>query len=362
MSIFQMNLNKTMLSALALTAFISINVNAEPLPIVEVSEVKKERLTSEFVGHGTVYGKQNVVLTSGVPGLLTFVAEPGQEVNKGDVVAKVDLLPLQLQQAEQKALLKRAEISLKYQKKEMGRLEALAKVDATARSAFDQIMTEVELAASDIEIAKIRLQQLQDQVNRAVVKAPFKGIVSQRHVKAGTDVNRAADLITLLDTEQQEVRVYVPMRYLPYVKKGQALTLNSGQLELAQQAVADITSVIPVTDTRSQTFEVRAELKLTDLGKWATGQLVDVTLPIVQNKTATLVDRDALLLRADGTYVIKVSDEAKAEKLKVKVAGGQSELVAIEVIDGDALKLGDRVAIRGAERIKTGQEVDIKKG
>lgn len=357
-----MKLTKTKLSTLALAAFVSVNVSAQSLPLVEVSEVKTQRLTSQFVGHGTVYGKQNVVLTSGVSGLLTFVAEPGQEVNKGDVIAKIDLLPLQLQQAEQKALLKRAEITLKYQNKEMGRLEALAKVDATARSAFDQIMTEVELAASDIEIAKIRLQQLQDQINRAVVKAPFKGIVSQRHVKAGTDVNRAEELVTLLDTQQQEVRVYVPMRYLPYVSKGHALTLNSGQLELAQHATAGITSVIPVTDTRSQTFEVRAELSSADLGKWATGQLVDVTLPIVQNKTSTLVNRDALLLRADGTYVIRVSENAKAEKLKVKVAGGQSELVAVEVIKGEPLKLGDRVAVRGAERIKTGQEVEIKKG
>lgn len=353
-----MKSSKQVLALIAL--FGSYSVSAQSVPIVEVEAVQQQKLVSEFIGHGTVYGKQNVTVTAGAGGLLTFVAEPGQQVEKGDVIAKVDLLPLQLQQAEQKALLKRAEINLRYQNKELGRLETLAKIDAAAKSAYDQTLTQVELAGSDIEIAKIRLKQLQDQIERAVVKAPFKGIISQRYVKAGTDVNRADELVTLLDTQQQEVRLFVPMRYLPFLELGHTVTMSSGSMELAQSANADISSIIPVTDTRSQTFEVRAELSSTDLGKWATGQLVDVALPIVQNKVSTLINRDALLLRADGTYVVKVDSELKAERLKVDVAGGQDQLVAIEVVDGEPLSAGDQVAIRGAEGLQTGQEVALK--
>lgn len=353
-----MKSSKQLMALVAL--FGSYSVSAQSLPIVEIEAVQQQKLVSEFIGHGTVYGKQNVTLTAGAGGLLTFVAEPGRLVEKGDVIARVDLLPLQLQQAEQKALLKRAEINLRYQNKELGRLETLAKIDAAAKSAYDQTLTQVELAGSDIEIAKIRLQQLQDQIKRAVVKAPFKGVVSQRYVKAGTDVNRADELVTLLDTQQQQVRLFVPMRYLPFLQLGHTVTMNSGNLELAQSANADISSIIPVTDTRSQTFEVRAELSSEDLGKWATGQLVDVTLPIIQDKVSTLINRDALLLRADGTYIVKVDPELKAERLKVSVAGGQDQLVAVEVVDGGPLSAGDQVAIRGAEGLQTGQEVELK--
>lgn len=354
-------MKKTSKQFIALVAlFGAYSVSAQTLPIVETEAVQEKQLVSEFIGHGTVYGKQNVTLTAGAGGLLTFVAEPGQRVEQGDVIAKIDLLPLQLQQAEQRALLKRAEINLRYQRKELGRLETLAKIDAAAKSAYDQTLTQVELADSDIEIAKIKLRQLQDQIDRAVVKAPFKGVVSQRYVKAGTDVNRAEELVTLLDTQQQEIRVFVPMRYLPFLELGDTVTMNSGSLELAQSAQADISSIIPVTDTRSQTFEVRAELASTDLGKWATGQLVDVTLPIVQDKVSTLINRDALLLRADGTYIVKVDPELKAERMKVKVAGGQALLVAVEVIEGGLLAAGDKIAIRGAEGLQTGQEVELK--
>lgn len=355
-----MKCSNKFIAVLTLALFSAPNFAAQTVPIVEIEAVQQQQLVSQFVGHGTVYGKQNVTLTSGVSGLLTFVAEPGQSVEKGDIVAKVDLLPLQLQQAEQRALLKRAEINQRYQQKELARLAALAKIDAAAKSAFDQTQTQAELAGSDIEIAKIRLQQLQDQIDRAVVRAPFKGVISQRHVKAGTDVNRAEDLLTLLDTEQQEVRVYVPMRYLPFLDIGHTVTMNSGNLELAQSAMADISAIIPVTDTRSQTFEVRASLSAKDLGKWATGQLVDVTLPIKQQKVSTLVNRDALLLRPEGTYIVKVDNELKAERLKVQVAGGQAQLVAVEVVEGSELAAGDNVAIRGAESLQTGQEVELK--
>ncbi|MEM0911493.1 MAG: efflux RND transporter periplasmic adaptor subunit [Pseudomonadota bacterium] len=339
---------------------IAFGVTAQSLPVVQIETVQRQQLVSEFVGHGTVHGKQNVTLTAGADGLLTYVAEPGKRVNEGDLIAKVDLLPLQLQQAEQKALLKRAEINLAFQKKELTRLEALAKVDAAAKSAFDETQTQVMLAESDIEIAEIRLRQLQDQIDRAVVKAPFTGVVSQRHVKAGTDVNRAEELVTLLDTEQQEVRLFVPMRYLPFVQVGQTVAVKSGQLALEQFAQASISAIVPMTDTRSQTFELRAQLAPEDLGKWATGQLVDVTLPIVQQEASTLVNRDALILRADGTYLIKVDDASMAEKLKVRVAGGQSQLVAVEVINGGSLIEGDQVAVRGAEGLNTGQKVTIK--
>ena len=333
---------------------------AQSTPIVEIAAVQQQELVSEFVGHGTVHGRQNTTITAGANGLLTYVADPGLQVKQGEVIAKIDLLPLQLQQAEQKALLRRAEINLNYQKVELDRLDALAKVDAAAKSAYDQTRNQVELAESDIEIAKIRLRQLQDQIERAVVKAPFSGVVSQRFVKAGRDVNRADDLVTLLDTQQQEVRVFVPMRYLPFLEIGDAITIDSGSMELAQSAVANISSIIPVTDTRSQTFEIRAVLAKEDLGKWATGQLVDITLPIVQDKVSTLINRDALLLRADGTYVVKVDDAMKVERLKVNVAGGQGQLVAIEVDGNGELQAGDKVAIRGAESLQTGQTVALK--
>ena len=86
------------------------------------------------------------------------------------------------------------------------------------------------------------------------------------------------------------------------------------------------------------------------------GQLVKVTVPIQATKNTLTVHRDALILRKDGTYVVKIDIDNKVHRLPVIVQNGTFDRVSIE---GD-LKAGDNVAIRGAERLNEGQQVVVQ--
>ena len=117
-----------------------------------------------------------------------------------------------------------------------------------------------------------------------------------------------------------------------------------------------MTSVIPNTDPRSQTFEVRIQIP-THLNEfWTAGQLVKVTVPIQDSHPSLTIHRDALILRKDGTFVVKVDGQNKVHRLLVKVGKGTVDRVTIQ---GD-LHSGDKVAIRGAERLKEGQRVVVQ--
>ena len=61
------------------------------------------------------------------------------------------------------------------------------------------------------------------------------------------------------------------------------------------------------------------------------------------------------MLRREGVFVYRIDDESKAEQVSVITGLGAGKL--IEVI-GD-LDAGDRVVIRGAERLNTGMMVEI---
>ena len=63
-----------------------------------------------------------------------------------------------------------------------------------------------------------------------------------------------------------------------------------------------------------------------------------------------------MILRKDGTFVIKIDTENKAHRLLVKVGKGTIDRVSIQ---GD-LQQGDQVAIRGAERLTEGQSVIVQ--
>ena len=228
----------------------------------------------------------------------------------------------------------------------------MSKTNATSQFQLDQTRSEYELAQADIEIAEIKLKQIEDELSRATVKAPFDGVVTERFYRAGTDTNRSETLLNFLDTEQLEVILYVPIKYLGFVNKGELLTVKAS----GQVLDIPVSAKIPSADLRSQTFEVRLKLPEQENLVWAAGQLVQVTVPIQSAEKSLTVHRDALILRKEGTYVVKVGNDNIAERLFVTVGSGNEDRVSIV---GD-LKDGDRVAVRGAERLSSGQEVVVQ--
>ncbi|NOU50562.1 efflux RND transporter periplasmic adaptor subunit [Pseudoalteromonas sp. JBTF-M23] len=350
------------IGALLIASNVAISTVAYAKAPVTVETLTSAPLKSELAVHGTLYGKQDVKLTAGVGGLLIYVAEPGKEVKKGEVLARIDTLPLELEQARQQEMLNRAKINLQFQRQELKRLKQLAKTSSTAASQVDKVQQQHDLAQSDIALAEIELKVIADKLNRSTLRAPFSGVVSERYSRSGKDINRADELLSLIDINNLEARLYVPVKYLKYIKKGMVLPISSGNLGSLDKTDTTVTAVIPTTDPRSQSFEVRATLPQQSNRSWAAGQLVDVVVPLSNNKAELLVNRDALILRKQGVHIVRINKDSKAEQVPVTVGKGQGKYVVIQAISEGSLSIGDTIAVRGAERLSTGQEVEVQQG
>ena len=306
---------------------------------------------------GTIYSRNQVQLTAGVTGRLEWVAKPGTYLQQGDLVAQIELLPLQLRQAERKAQFKRAKINLVYLKKELKRQNELRQNKNTSQLQLEQTQSQVELAESDLEISELQLKQINEQLARATVRSPFEGVVTERFRRAGYDVGRSDVLVQLLDTKRLEARVYIPVKYLAFTKPGIQVTLSTQD---SNQKIVELTAlastIIPSIDPLSQTFEKRINLPEQTQKFWSAGQMVKVKVPVESDKIALTVHRDALILRSDGTYVVKIDNNNVAHRLKVIVGKGQNDWVTVT----GEIKQGDRIAIRGAERLTNGQLVIIQ--
>lgn len=327
---------------------------------VTVAQVTKAPLTSEIEVNGTLFGKDDVTLTAGISGRLIYVAEPGSVIKKNDILARIDTLPLELDKARQEEMLNRANINLRLYQQDLKRLKELEKSSSAALSQVDEVQNKHDLARSDIALAKVELKVIDDKLTRATIRAPFAGVVSERFKRAGREINRADELLTLLDIHHLEVRIYVPVRYLKYLRTGIELPIKAGDLSQLETATARITAVIPSTDPRSQTVEIRANLQADAQHAWAIGQLVDVTVPLTSKNPVLLVNRDALIIRKQGIHVVKIDAKSQAIQIPVTVGSGKGELVAISPLAGNSLNAGDKIAIRGAERLQTGQDVEIQ--
>lgn len=319
---------------------------------VEVEEVRETMFAPTVEIVGTIYSRHNVKLTAGVNGRLDWVAEPGSFLSKGEAVAKIDPLPLTLQQAEQQAEIKRAHINLKYLKRELARLQELRQTNSASAFQLDQTQSQYDLAQADLEIAQLRLKQIEDQLSRTTVKAPFTGVITERLREAGADVNRSEILAHMLDTENLEGRVFVPVKYLSYIRGAKTITVMNDMATVE----ATIKAIVPAADTRSQSFELRVSLPASVNSLWAAGQMIRASLPVSSPAPALTVHRDALILRREATYVVVIDEENKAHRKAVTVGEGMDERISIR---GGDIKAGDKVATRGAERLRDGQSVTI---
>ena len=182
--------------------------------IVQVAEVVRMEIAPTISVPGTVFSRNDVRITAGVAGQLEMVAEPGTIVHEGEPVARIDATTLLLQRAEQEALLQRAEISLRQLNSDLRRQRELQYSNLVSEFDIEQTTANRDLAESDANITRVRIRQIDDQIRRAQTLAKFTGIVTERMRREGEDVARGEVLARMTDTQNMEVRAFVPLKHL----------------------------------------------------------------------------------------------------------------------------------------------------
>jgi len=318
---------------------------------VTVTRVAASDVAPRIPAAGTVFSRNATQVTAGIAGRLEWVAEPGNFIAAGDAVARFDCEMLGLQRERQVAEAGRAEIDLARLRREVGRLESLEEQSVIAEIQLDRTRADRDLAGSDLEIARITVRETESQLRRCVVRAPFSGVVTERLQRAGEDIERSTVIARMTDTQNLEVRASVPIRHLPRMRAGSIANVSMNELELEGR----IRSIVPAANSQSQTFEVRLDLPENAPTVVAAGQLVSVALPLAST-TALTVPRDSVVLSEDGTFVMRITDEARAERVAVEVTESSGDRIAVR----GPLESGDRIAVRGAESLNDGETVVVR--
>ena len=340
-------------AALLLVLWISeaMAVNGSDATTITVSQVVSASVGPRIPAAGTVFSRNEIQITAGIAGRLEWVAEPGDQINAGESVARFDCEMLELQRERQIAQAERADINFKTLSREVERLDTLTATNAISIMQYERTQADRDLAKGDLAIARITIKETESQLRRCDVKAPFSGVVTEQLQRAGEDVERSTVLAAITDTQNLEVRASVPIRYLPRMQIGEIAEVKMNEMRLEGR----IRKIVPAANSQSQTFEVRLELPKDAPQVVAAGQLVSVTLPLSANAALT-VPRDSVVLREDGAFVMRINSDQKAERVSVEVTESNGDHVAVR----GALESGDRVAVRGAESLQDGELVAVQ--
>ncbi len=316
---------------------------------VRIAEAVATELAPHSQAPGSVVSVNDSLIAAATPGQILWVAEIGSEVKQGDVIARIDPADAGQQRDEARADIKRLSSRADYLARLVGRHEGLGEDGGESEAAIDQMRADRDEAQQNLERAKVALRRAETALERTDVKAPFNGRIAAREIEVGEFASPGAPIARLVNIDDLEVTAQASDSLLASVHAGDEITVTNG----IETLKAQVRAVVPIGDTVSRTLELRLVLPTTD---WHIGSAVQVSLPRNAPKRVVAVHRDAIILRADRVSIFVIGADDAAKQVDVELGAADGDL--IEVI-GD-VKAGDRVVIRGGERLRDAQKVVIQ--
>ena len=340
-----------MLSAIALCLIAGPATSAAQgataaVPVV-VTTARSESVGASLTATGTVVSRNDARISGEVSGTLAWIAEPGANVKRGETIARIDGERLTLALRDNEAAVKRLDAQLHLLSTQRARLQTLGNV--VSQSQLDEALSRERMAEQDLEQARVARDRARLDFKRATVRAPFAGIVAERLNQAGEFVASGSPLLRLVNDRDLEVVARAPLTTADAVSAGALAQLIDGD----HKGTGKVRAVIPVGDERSRMVELR--IALSD-SSWRVGAPVRVEIAPRALKAVVTVPRDAVILRQGNSYVMRVTADNTAERIAVNIGPGFAGQVQIDGL----LQAGDRVVVRGGERLQPGQSVKVQ--
>ena len=336
--------------------------------IVVVDAVTRAELTETVPVYGRVIARQAGVVAARVRGAIAEIrADVGTRVKRGDIltVLESDMLTSErdlktAELAEFRAKTGTAQAQLRLAEQELQRIERLRKSSAFSPARYDDKRRDVERYRSAMAETAARVKQAVASLNiteinlaNANIRAPYNGVITQRHTEAGAYLNIGEKVVTMTNDEALEIEADVPARRLSALTPGLKISVDP---ETAPRFDVVVRAIVPeenqLTRTRTIRFVPTAGATPALL---AANQSVIVHIPSGPPRTVTTAHKDALLHRR-GSPVMFVFAGGKVTPRSVVL--GEAFGSRFEIVSG--LGPGDMVVTRGNERLRPGQEVQVR--
>jgi RND family efflux transporter MFP subunit len=322
---------------------------ATPPAIVGVAPAVATSFSPRHWAPGSVISREDARVASEQGGRVIRIAEVGERLRSGDALAVLDDTALRLREREAAANLARIQSQLDLAIRQEARYAQLAAQQNIARAQHDQLQADRDVLAQERASAEATLAQIRHQRSQMVIRAPFPGMVVERLAQLGEYLTPGGAVARLVDTSDLEVRVRAPVDLAKHLRIGGNVLLRIAGTE----SVNAISAMVPVGDEASRQLELRISMASLQL---PVGTAVEVGLPSEAERDVLAVPRDAVILRREGSFVLRVDAADKAERIAVETGANLDGLVEVQ---GD-LRAGDRLIVRGGERVQPGQTVTIQ--
>lgn len=355
-------------------------------------------LTRDVATTGKIVAANAPILYSTEEGTVTLLSNPGDTVNKGDVVAKLDSPRLTNQLAQAKSVLAGMESALERAKLDARRdqLQAyqtldIATVDLEAADresrrgeeliqsqligqidyekgkddlhkaklkfkhaeqevalTKDTLTFEIKNKALEVERQTLAVRELERQVDALNIVAPVNGIIGNWITEQKTRLSANQPILTVVDLSAYEAELAVPESYADDLGLGMEVELSFGSIKL----MGKLSSISP--EVRNREVTARVQFDQSDSLTLRQNQRISARVLLEHRPNVLMVKRGAFMTSGGGNVAYQIEGDL-ASRREVKL--GSTSLSQVEVLDGG--KAGDEWVISSVDLFNHAEQVRI---
>jgi multidrug efflux system membrane fusion protein len=327
-----------------------------PVPVT-VETVKTESVPIYREGIGNVASLATVTVRSQVDGRLMSVEfGEGQNVRKGDVLARIDPTVYKAQYDQAVAKKAQDEATLANARTDLQRYQRLAQSNAGPQQQADQQAAVVAQLEAQVKSDDAAIDNAKAVLDYTIITSPLDGRAGLRLIDPGNIV-RAGDsngLVSVTQIKPIAVLFTLPQRDLPAVSA--ALQRGGAKVEVLEAAGRSVSArgTLQTIDVTTGTIKLKAIFPNDDEKLWP-GQFVSTRVEVDTIANAKVVPTPAIRRGPSGTYVYVIGPDNQAKVRTVTVIAEDEARAVI----GSEVEAGERVVTVGFAQLTDGKPVAV---
>ncbi|MGD8170265.1 efflux RND transporter periplasmic adaptor subunit [Vibrio sp. TRT 21S02] len=324
------------------------------LPKVKVENLGQQEAKNNLYFPAVANASERSHLSFRVAGEISKIdVKEGDRVKKGDILAELD--PTDYQLDVDNAAARYSVVDSQYK-----RSAPLVKKGLLAKSQFDEIAAQRQIAYAELQLAKLRLSFTK-------LTAPVDGIISRVSADRFENIQVGQQIVNIHSIDNVEVLIQLPDRI--YVKQPERDKLSHVQAVVRVPSGNEYQAVIKEfttePDPATGTFTVTLSLPMPEEEYILDGMAVEVTsrgedvgLELnagVQIPIEALFNADGDALDRGNKFVWVLNDDQTVSKQQVML--GKASRNSVQVLNG--LKADQQVVIAGISRLREGMKVEV---
>jgi len=319
---------------------------------VSTTTVITMNLNEEDNVMGMIYSRSSPEIAAEVSGrVISVIADIGDVVEKGQVLAQIASEKYDLQLAQSKAEIARLSALLVNQELDLKRAEKLFKDNLVSEEMVDRTRAEFNALSEQINAANAQLRNSERLIEETEIKAPIKTKVAAKHIDIGDFVQNGMIVYELVDTKNLRVALSFPEYQSLKLKKGLKVFLTT-PTSIDQNVEAVIKEIKP--NVNSNNRSITAIVDFDNPGSWVPGASTQARIILSTYQDALVLPQLAVVRRSVGDVVYLIQNDTAVEQ-QVDTGIEKDGLVHIK----SGLKKGDIVALDGAGFLTNGTQIKI---